>query len=72
MLPLHSSGNLPSFLSPLVSKYLAAVALAVQIDIKESLDLDSVRTSVVVKGTIIFDSRDPSCAAISMPVSVVG
>lgn len=59
MLPLHSSGNLSSFLSPKVSRCLAAVALAVQIDVKENLDLDTVRTSVMVKGTIIFDSRDP-------------
>lgn len=65
MLPLHSSGNLSSFLSPLVSRCLATVALAAQIDVKENLDLASVRTSVVVKGTIIFDSRDPWCAHIS-------
>lgn len=35
------------------------MALAVQIAIKEGLDLDSVLTSVVVKGMIIFDGRAP-------------
>lgn len=53
-------GALSSFVSPLISRCLAAVALPVQVDIKENLDLDSLLILVLVKG--IFDSRNPSHA----------
>lgn len=57
-------GTLSSFVSPLMSRCLASVALPVQVikDIKEirykrNFDLDSLLISVLDKG--IFDSRNP-------------
>lgn len=52
-------GSISSFVAPLISRCPAAVALPAQVDIKENLDLDSLLMSVLVKGMIIFDSRNP-------------
>lgn len=59
VLSLQSFGTPSSFVSPLISRCLAAVALSVQVDIKENLDLDSLLILVLVKGITVFDSRNP-------------
>lgn len=59
VLSLRSFGIHFFIVAPLISRCLAAVALPAQVDIKENLDLDSLLMSVLVKGMITFDSRNP-------------
>lgn len=52
-------GTLSSFVSPLISRCLAAVALPVQADVKVNLYLDRLLILVLGKDVIVFDSRNP-------------
>lgn len=62
VLSLQSLGN-PFFICITSGWWvLAAVALPVQADIQENLELASLQILVLVKGMIALDSRNPSCA----------